>query len=371
MLANNGIAQWGLLGRIAGVLVAACCLGYSAWYQAPVNDEFGHFYAGLRYWQYGDVETFKVIPPLLRSLATLPAYLAGMECGQPEDVNQITPLRDVPEFQRGRQLFIQDPSRFQFWLSVGRMLVWSTTILGGVLLYHAAKAHVGIIAGTLAAGLWFAQPQILSHGVLITGDVFCAVIMLATVMTLQWSLRKLTMARSLMLGGMLGLSILAKFTAMVLVPLIFLTFAWHADRYTLKRLLGCIVAGLLATMFLLGLPYGFADWGQDTYRVRDWSNAHAGDVPIYVRSSFCGEKEIRATGAADFYGPVYAIDDLPRPCWLVLSKSNLAIDAPLAEQLRPLEVAEYLAGSHLVYFLPTKDLNSSIRIKNATESPSQ
>ena len=34
---------------VLGGLIAAGCLCYSAFYQAPVNDEFGHLYAGLNY----------------------------------------------------------------------------------------------------------------------------------------------------------------------------------------------------------------------------------------------------------------------------------------------------------------------------------
>lgn len=192
--------EW--LALAAGLVFAAACLSYSAWYQAPVNDEFGHFYAGLRYWQFGDTSTFKVNSPLLRSLATLPAYLAGMSCGEVEMVSNSLGY-NRPEFLAGRRLFIADPPRFQFWLSVGRMLVVTVTLCGGVLLYGWGKSLGGRLAGVLAAGLWFAQPQVLAHGGLITGDVFCAVLMLLTLRGMAWTLPQLGAIRSIALGGLL------------------------------------------------------------------------------------------------------------------------------------------------------------------------
>jgi hypothetical protein len=574
---------------LAGLLLAAGGLGYSAWYQAPVNDEFGHFYAGLRYWQFGDTQTFRVNSPWLRSMATLPAYLAGMECGQHAAVADSSGYAR-PEFGAGRQLFIQDPQRFQFWLSVGRMLVLATTLLGGLLLYRIAVQQCAVLdqpgrnasctGGVIAAGLWWSQPQILSHGVLITGDVFCAVCMLTTVVVIRWAMRQLTGVRSLALGGMLALAVLAKFTAIVLLPLTLLVFAWHADRYTLRRLLGCFAAAVLAMLFVLGMPYGFegwgknwweyrflshslgdfqsqlrqlaewvpgmerlwlpvpvpeqlllgldrqqvdfenglpsyaaglrsnrgwwwfylysmlvklplgtlaglaltgvlllarwkrlgaglglplgalalmigvtcmqsgfaqqhryilpaypfmfwimsvvvvrawfggepamvegsdgdgrqrktvwsprwgqaialcaivslvgsvsvaphwlsafnaaaggnrsgfkcmfndaSDWGQDSYRVRDWINAYAASGPIYVRSSFSGHAELRAVGTVAFEDARFSVEEMPRPSWLVVSKSDYAIDASLENQLEGLPVAEWIGGTHMVYFL--------------------
>ncbi len=559
---------WTWMGCALGGLLAVGCLVYSAWNQAPVNDEFGHFYAGLRYWQFGDKATFKVNSPLLRSLTTLPAYLAGMECGRSESSAQTMSL-GRPEFNAGRQLFIADPPRFQFWLSFGRMAVVLTTILGAGILFLIATHLCDWKGGALAAGLWLFQPQILSHGVLITGDAFCAVCMLATVGTMNWTLKRLTLGGSLALGCMLGVSILAKFTAVVLLPITVLAFTWHADRYSLRRLLGCQAVALLIAIFVLGVPYGFAgwgkslwdyhflsgsfadlqsqiknlflqlsgmqtlplpvplpeqlllgldrqqvdfedglasyaaglrdhhgwwwfylfsmlvklplgtlwciavtvvlligkwkllapglglpllalsmmvlvtclqsgfaqqhryilpaypflfliigvvasraltiietfgrislraygwsivagaamtvvgsmsvaphwlsafnalaggnhrgfkclfndasDWGQDSYRVRDWINAHQGPAPIYLRSQFSGHGEISAVGASQFEELQHSVDQLPRPCWLVVSKSDYAIDGRLEQQLDPLTITETIAGTHVAYYLP-------------------
>jgi hypothetical protein len=41
---------------------------------------------------------------------------------------------------------------------------------------------------------------------------------------------------------------------------------------------------------------------------------------------------------------------MPRPSWLVVSKSDYAIDASLENQLDGLFVTEWIGGTHVVYF---------------------
>ncbi len=244
-----------------GWVIASSCLVYSAIFQAPVNDEFGHFYAGLRYWQYGDTNIFKVNSPLIRGIATLPAYGAGMRDHCEEDDSGMG-AADRVEFPRGRDLFIGNPQRFQFWLTVGRMGIALTTLFGGWLLFRWATELGGHGAGILAAGLWFAQPQILSHGVLITGDVVCGVSMLCSLRVLVWAVDNLNWQRATALGAMLGLSVLVKFTALVLLPVALLLMAWQADRYELRRLLGLSFVILAVMIIVLGLPYSYAGFGK-------------------------------------------------------------------------------------------------------------
>ncbi|MCA9131227.1 MAG: glycosyltransferase family 39 protein [Planctomycetales bacterium] len=245
-----------------GWLLAGGCLLYSAIFQAPASDEFGHFYAGLRYWQLGDLETFNVNPPLLRSICTFPAYLTGM--GQEAADDSLRRDRmSRPEFSNGRKLFCTAPARFQYWLSMGRLFVVATTMAGGMLLFRWGKQLAGDTAGWLAAGMWFAQPQILSHGVLITGDVYCAVWMMVAIRVLVWTTEHLSAKRAIALGATVGMAVLAKFTALVLLPILLYAFAWQADRYRLHRLIGCLLIVGITLVLVVSLPYGFAGWGKD------------------------------------------------------------------------------------------------------------
>src|SRR5262245_19895473 len=50
----------------------ACC-------DAPVIDEVGHLTAGVSHWTFGRFDLYRVNPPLVRMVATLPVYLMGPE----------------------------------------------------------------------------------------------------------------------------------------------------------------------------------------------------------------------------------------------------------------------------------------------------
>ncbi len=545
-------------------LAAVVCLVCAAIFNAPVNDEFGHFFAGLCYWQTGDTATFNVNPPLVRALATWPAFVSGMRVQTPPPNSYA--LRT--EFKSGRELFMAEPERFQRFLIIGRLHVALITLAAAGVLYHWATALAGYQAGWLAAGLWLCQPQILAHGTLITGDVVCAAAVIVAVRCLLWTFEQLTVRRALTLGLAVAAAVLTKFTALVLLPIVVLAFAWNADRYSLRRLAVCLTLTCLMFMATIALPYrfegwgknlleyqflsatfhdlqqhiagvanlgtaqalfalpvpvpeqlllgmdrqqldfehglpsyaagyrgihgwwwfylysmavkmplgtllcvaaagvalaggrnqmavglawplltlaalivatclqdgfaqqhryilpaypllfliigvvaartfasvqsllgvplkyfertillGFAlsvagcisaapnwlsafnglaggntsgfkrlfndasDWGQDTYRVRDWINAHQDGTPIYVQSSISGIREIRAVGAEEFEDFGGIVEQLRKPCWLVVSKSDYVMHTPFEEQFDPLPVHQYLGGTHVVYRL--------------------
>jgi hypothetical protein len=69
-----------------------------------------------------------------------------------------------------------------------------------------------------------------------------------------------------------------------------------------------------------------------------------------VRSSFSGEGELAAVGG-DFRSFHGSFDELVIPCWIVVSKSDLALDPSLYEQFRTLPAQDYIGSSHIVYRL--------------------
>ena len=66
-----------------------------------------------------------------------------------------------------------------------------------------------------------------------------------------------------------------------------------------------------------------SDWGQDTYRLQRWIEQHRIEAPVYVHSTISGHDELEAVGA-QFESLPTSLDAVHRPCWIVLSKSNLA-----------------------------------------------
>jgi len=54
-------------------------LAYSGWWQSPTLNEPGHLVAGLHHWKTAAFTLYRVNPPLVRSLAAVPAAVIGYE----------------------------------------------------------------------------------------------------------------------------------------------------------------------------------------------------------------------------------------------------------------------------------------------------
>src|SRR6185503_13187731 len=74
---NRALAQ-----RCVLVLVLSVHVGIVAWQanaQSPNFDELGHLSAGLAIWKLGRFDLYNVNPPLVKTLAAIPAFVAGAE----------------------------------------------------------------------------------------------------------------------------------------------------------------------------------------------------------------------------------------------------------------------------------------------------
>lgn len=286
---------------LLGIALASIALLYSAWFMAPVNDEYGHLYAGLAYWQFGDSSVFKVNPPVLRAVVAAPAYLIGMRI---EPVTTTGPM-DRPEFRGGRDLFRANPKVFQWYLSCGRMIAVGITLGGSVILYRWGRLLAGTCAGLIASGGWLFQPQTLSHGALITGDVVCAVFLLLAIWIMQWTFDDLTMNRSVVLGIAIGNAILIKFTAVLIIPTLFFWVSWNAYRYSKRRLISSVIVMMSVSSLVIAIPYSFQGFG---IRLSDYK---------FVSELFI---KLQATAARDaFTSPwVQEIIRIPVPQQLLL-----------------------------------------------------
>ncbi len=231
------------------------CLVWHAYRSSPVHDEFGHFYAGLAYWKYGDVQLFNVNPPLIRALGTLPASQSALK----NHVNVTVykpPAR--PEFLLGNRLFLEHPSEFQSTIFRGRLIVSVFALIGTVVCFLWGRELSNGLGGVCAAILWGFQPQVLGHGSLITNDVPVAVMMLtSTYIFTRWIARR-TVPNAIGLGFALGIALLCKFTSLLLIPL-FVMFIMVATRKH-QWIATLLHSGLFVIVcwLIVCIPYQFA-----------------------------------------------------------------------------------------------------------------
>lgn len=227
-------------------------LGYSAWWMSPTLDEPAHIVAGISHWRYGDFSLYRVNPPLVRMIATIPAMVVGNDFKFPE----LTNVRmGRPEFHLGED-FIHANGSWSLWLTtLGRWSCIPFSWLGALICYRWAKDLYGSAAGLLACGLWCFSPMVLGHAALLTPDAHAASLGALACYTFWRWLRAPTWCHAVSTGLILGLAELAKTTLILLYPiwpLLWLSYRYR-ERGSMSWRQWCDEAAMLALRMVIGL----------------------------------------------------------------------------------------------------------------------
>jgi len=215
--------------------------------------------AGISHWYLGRFDLYRVNPPLVRMLATLPVALA-----RPATSWRSFHADIRSEWEVGGN-FIEDNGPQAFWyFTLARWACIPLSVVGGYFCFRWAVELYGQYAGILALILWCFCPNILAHGQMITPDAGAAALgVLAGYCFWRW-LRQSTWSWTLWAGVALGLAELAKATWIILFllwPLLWLIWRALWRRETFRSVwpqqavqLGLI---LLLGLYLINLGYGF------------------------------------------------------------------------------------------------------------------
>jgi hypothetical protein len=114
-------------------------------------------------------------------------------------------------------LFANDPARVLFW---SRLPLIALTALLGWTLWAWGRAMLGPAAGLSAVLLFAFDPGLIAHGALVTTDTGCAALSTLCLFALWRHLRAPAPARLLACGVTLGAALAAKFSAVLLLPLV-------------------------------------------------------------------------------------------------------------------------------------------------------
>jgi len=224
---------------IAGVLLllfVAHALSASL-IKTPTYDEPVHLGAGLSYLRTREFKVNLQHPPLLKELAALPLVLVGVRWPVPAAAWATLPSPAPPDVQwqlGNAVLFANDPARVLFW---SRLPMIVLTALLGWTLWAWGRAMLGATAGLGALFIFAFDPGLLAHGALVTTDTGCAVFSTLSLFALWRYLRARTPARLLACGVALGAALAAKFSSVLLLPLIamLLLFAVRATAASADR----------------------------------------------------------------------------------------------------------------------------------------
>lgn len=266
------------------------------------HDEYWHLPAGVAVWNEARFDLDNLNPPLTRIWDALPLVIGGANLphGLPAD----DAFRLGDEFLKAN---LSDYHRWFLWARSFNLLLSASV---GVLLAIWGRQSFGKVAGVIAGALWLTCPLALSNGALVTPDAGATLFFVATLFAAWNCAHCPTWLRAVIVGSLLGLSQLCKFTNILLfafVPGIWLIVRCRSQqaplRFSRQLLLGLVVLvssiGLWNAGYLFrgsGKPLG--DWSfrsRSMSRVRD-SLAFLHSVPVPLPADYlAGFDRQRAT----------------------------------------------------------------------------
>ncbi len=195
----------------------------SALLKSPTMDEQNHIARGYAYLSTGDLRLNVPHPPLVNSLSAAPLLL-------------LPDLRlpiDNPAWERAHTITFatqflwhanQNADRI---LLLARLPIILLAILLGCFVFRWATELHGPLAGLLALGLYVFDPNILAHGRLTTTDLGVTCFLFIAVYCFWRWLNYPTRPRLAAAGLTLGLALVSKYSALVLIPILALIGLAH------------------------------------------------------------------------------------------------------------------------------------------------
>jgi len=225
-------------------------------------DESTHLLAGYQYWRHRDFGANPEHPPLLKLAAAAPLLSAHLErppilAGPTKDVHQV----------HGVQFLYENTRPAEELLFAARMGASFVTYLLAVLVFLAASEMFGLAAGLLALTLLVFEPNVLAHGALVTTDVAVTTFLFASVYAWYRYATRPTAWRLLACGVAVGLALVSKHSAILLIGILPLLAAVDVARGGLGR--GGLPRRALHAALGLGAVFGIALavlWAVYTFR---------------------------------------------------------------------------------------------------------
>lgn len=196
--------------------VHASLLAWSAAVHSPNANEPSHLAAGIAHWRTGRFDLYRVNPPLIRMVASLPVLAAGVRT----DWSRGSPSPIVrSEFLVGPDLIAANGVRSIALTRLARWACLPFSLLGGLVCYWWARDLFGEPAGLVSCALWCFCPNILGHASCLTPDAHAAALGVAAQYLFWRWMRRPAWTGACASGVLLGLALLAKSTWIVLLPL--------------------------------------------------------------------------------------------------------------------------------------------------------
>lgn len=216
-LMPDGRPTFRLAAVAAGLLLAIFVLQglYAGSLKSPTFDETGDIAAGLSYIQHLDVRANLQHPPLMKHLAGVALWLAGMRLGDTAATSQMLTGRGG-ERTAGSEFLAR--TGVERALAIARLPFLLCTALLGLLLFLWARELAGPLAAAAALLLYTLDPNVMAHGYLAIMDMGLAAFAMLFLFALWKYIQAPDTRRLIWCGAAMGLMLAAKFSSVFLLP---------------------------------------------------------------------------------------------------------------------------------------------------------
>ena len=220
-------------------------------------DEAGHIASGVAHHQQSSFASYRVNPPPARWLATLPVVLLFHP-------PTLTPVADEPgvrpEGTYGAELATALGARYPSAVFTARLFNVLLSAIGLLLVYAIGARAIGIRSGLIAAAIYAVDPNIVAHASVLTSDLPATVSVLAVTWALLRYAKRPTLIAALLLGALVGVAQLTKFSWLVLYPALLICLgivAWRAAAHR-RAYLGHALLVVATSFVVLNAGYAFS-----------------------------------------------------------------------------------------------------------------
>ena len=255
---------------VAAFLIIFGLLAFTSMWDDSANyDERIHLPAGYSYITQKDMRLNPEHPPLVKDLAALPLLFLKINFPH-QSWGWNTPLTAdlsrTPIWQTdvgfGNDLLYHSGNNAQNMMRLGRIPMILIGILLGFYVFKFSKELWGNLAGFIALVLYSFSPTFLAHTRLVTTDVAAAAAFFISFYYLYKWLKLPTRKNLLIFGVVLGLSLLAKFSTVLLIPIfglvVLLTdLIWRQNK---RNKILYFVSALVIAFLVIGAVYAFHIW---------------------------------------------------------------------------------------------------------------
>lgn len=273
-----------------GLLLFVHALGAAgaAWSMSVTHDEYWHLPAGVAAWKSGRFDVDQLNPPLTRMWCAIPLLAESFEI----DWN-LLPQDAAKLGDAWLQAFHGDTSRYHALFFRARLMNVLLSVATGLLLAIWARDWFGNGAACIVALLWSCCPTAIANAALVTPDTGATLLFAGTLYAAWRYAKQPAPFRGIVLGALLGLAQLAKFTNVLLVPLV--VFVWWFVRFrdgqrvllSWKRSAGYCIALAGFCLLIWNLGYLFEGTGARLHRFNFQSRALRGLAGSLSSLSWC------------------------------------------------------------------------------------